>query len=194
MSWGWRKIPQVRPLIRQFIWYQLGDGNMVSAWFDRWCLLSPLSDLVTHRDIHKAGFDMSTKGMMYIKWELGSCRRTGWVKNPPLYYVPGFSVATVWECIRSRGEEIDWYDLVWFSHNIPRHAIHLWFVIKRKLKTQDKLRQWDSQLQVFAGVPNMPSSLDLIVDILKPISRKRSARNVLLDEEGGVFHASMEAA
>ncbi|GJU05521.1 putative reverse transcriptase domain-containing protein [Tanacetum coccineum] len=82
MSWGWRKILKVRPLIRQFIWYRLGDGNMVSAWFDRWCLLSPLSDLVTPRDIHRAGFDMSTK--------------------------------------------------VW------------------------------SQLQVFTGVPNMPSSLDLI--------------------------------
>ncbi|GKE56850.1 hypothetical protein Tco_1496035, partial [Tanacetum coccineum] len=37
-----------------------------------------------------------------------------------------------------------------------------------------------SQLQVFTGVPNMPSSLDLIVDILKPISRKRSARNVIV--------------
>ncbi|GKA75562.1 putative RNA-directed DNA polymerase [Tanacetum coccineum] len=238
MSWGWRKILQVRPLIRQFIWYRLGDGNMVSAWFDRWCLLSPLSDLVTPRDIHRAGFDMSTKVHDVIingnwKWP------NDWlVKYPPLYTIPvpslvpnsldrliwksindvdsGFSVATVWECIRPRGEEIDWYDLVWFSHNIPRHAIHLWLVIKRKLKTQDKLRQWDvssntnlnllqcplckrqpdshdhlffecifslqvwSQLQVFTGVPNMPSSLDLIVDILKPISRKRSARNVIV--------------
>ncbi|GJY49962.1 hypothetical protein Tco_0439918 [Tanacetum coccineum] len=202
MSWGWRRILQVRPLIRQFIWYRLGDGNMVSAWFDRWCLLSPLSDLVTPRDIHRASFDMSTKVHDVIingnwKWP------NDWlVKYPPLYTIPvpslvpnsldrliwksindvdsGFSVATVWECIRPRGEEIDWYDLVWFSHNIPRHAIHLWLVIKRKLKTQDKLRQWDSHLQVFTGVPNMPSSLDLIVDILKPISQKRSARNVIV--------------
>ncbi|GJU61514.1 reverse transcriptase domain, reverse transcriptase zinc-binding domain protein [Tanacetum coccineum] len=55
----------------------------------------------------------------------------------------GFSVATVWECIRPRGVEIDWYNLVWFSHNIPWHSIHLWLVIQRKLKTQDKMRQWD---------------------------------------------------
>ncbi|GJW68600.1 RNA-directed DNA polymerase, eukaryota, reverse transcriptase zinc-binding domain protein [Tanacetum coccineum] len=55
----------------------------------------------------------------------------------------GFSVATVWECIRPRSDEVDWYHVVWFSHQIPRHAIHLWLVIKRKLKTQDKLRQWD---------------------------------------------------
>ncbi|GJW23352.1 hypothetical protein Tco_0033974 [Tanacetum coccineum] len=130
MSWGWRKILQVRPLIRQFIWYRLGDGNMVSAWFDRWCLLSPLSDLVTPWDIHRAGFDMSTKVHDVIingnwKWP------NDWlVKYPPLYTIPvpslvpnsldrliwksindvdsGFSVATVWEYIQTRGEEIDW--------------------------------------------------------------------------------------
>ncbi|GJY14583.1 hypothetical protein Tco_0385005 [Tanacetum coccineum] len=87
-SWGWKKILQVRPLIRQFIWYRLGDGNMVSAWFDRWCLLSPLSDLVTPRDIHRAGFDMSTKVHDVIingnwKWP------NDWlVKYPPLYTIP----------------------------------------------------------------------------------------------------------
>ncbi|GJX15534.1 reverse transcriptase domain, reverse transcriptase zinc-binding domain protein [Tanacetum coccineum] len=30
-----------------------------------------------------------------------------------------------------------------FSHCIPRHAIHMWLVIQQKLKTQDRLRQWD---------------------------------------------------
>ncbi|GJX40819.1 zinc knuckle CX2CX4HX4C containing protein [Tanacetum coccineum] len=94
----------------------------------------------------------------------------------------GFSVATVWDCIRSRGAKIDWYNLVWFSHNIPRHYIHLWLVIQRKLKTQDKLRQWDvwHQVQSFTGVPNMPSSLDMIVNLLSPGARKRSARSIIV--------------
>ncbi|GJU65543.1 sodium/hydrogen exchanger 6 [Tanacetum coccineum] len=30
-----------------------------------------------------------------------------------------------------------------FSYCIPRHAIHMWLVIQQKLKTQDRLRQWD---------------------------------------------------
>ncbi|GJU66677.1 zinc knuckle CX2CX4HX4C containing protein [Tanacetum coccineum] len=55
----------------------------------------------------------------------------------------GYSVAAVWECIRPRNNEIDWFNVVWFNHQIPRHAIHLWLVIKRKLKTQDTLRHWD---------------------------------------------------
>ncbi|GJZ24146.1 hypothetical protein Tco_0561605 [Tanacetum coccineum] len=238
MSWGWRKILQVRPLIRQFIWYRLGEGNTVSAWFDRWCLLSPLSHLVTPRDIHRAGFNMASKVHDIVtngSWKWPNEWR---LKYPSLYTITvpslvpnsldqivwktrndmdsGFSVATVWDCIRPRGAEIDWYNLVWFSHNIPRHSIHLWLVIQRKLKTQDKLRQWDvssntnlnllqcplcerqpdshdhlffecifslhvwHQVQSFTGVPNMPSSLDMIVNLLSPGARKRSARSIIV--------------
>ncbi|GKD28052.1 reverse transcriptase domain, reverse transcriptase zinc-binding domain protein [Tanacetum coccineum] len=54
-----------------------------------------------------------------------------------------FSVATVWDLIRPRSDEVNWASVVWFSHCIPSHAFHLWLVIKRKLKTQDALRQWD---------------------------------------------------
>ncbi|GKB46101.1 ribonuclease H-like domain-containing protein, partial [Tanacetum coccineum] len=38
---------------------------------------------------------------------------------------------------------INWYDVMWFSNCIPRYAFHFWLVMKRKLKTQDTLRQWD---------------------------------------------------
>ncbi|GJR46563.1 putative reverse transcriptase domain-containing protein [Tanacetum coccineum] len=54
-----------------------------------------------------------------------------------------FSVATIWDCIRPRNAEVNWFHIVWFSQRIPRHAIHLWLVVNRKLKNQDLLRQWD---------------------------------------------------
>ncbi|GKD17016.1 zinc knuckle CX2CX4HX4C containing protein, partial [Tanacetum coccineum] len=54
-----------------------------------------------------------------------------------------FSMAEVWEALRPRNSEVKWYHVVWFSHQIPRYAIHLWLVVKRKLKTQDLLRSWD---------------------------------------------------
>nr|GFB69011.1 hypothetical protein [Tanacetum cinerariifolium] len=121
------------------------------------------------------------------------------------------------ECIGPRGSEIDWYYLVWFSHQILRHAIHLWLVIKRKLKTQDTLLQWDvssntnlnlihcplyktqpdsydhlffkcclsshvwEHLKSLIGIPNMPSSLDLIVRFLTRLLR--SALNVQVQED-----------
>jgi hypothetical protein len=56
MTWGWRKLLQVRPIVRQFLWYQLGDGNSALAWVDRWDPLCPLKDHIMNRDIYSAGF------------------------------------------------------------------------------------------------------------------------------------------
>nr|GFA15751.1 putative reverse transcriptase domain, reverse transcriptase zinc-binding domain protein [Tanacetum cinerariifolium] len=36
-----------------------------------------------------------------------------------------FSVKLAWEALRPRGEEVLWYNTIWFSHGIPRHAFHL---------------------------------------------------------------------
>ncbi|GJR53871.1 hypothetical protein Tco_1404392 [Tanacetum coccineum] len=53
-----------------------------------------------------------------------------------------FSVKCAWEALRPRGIIVAWHRVVWFSR-IPRHAFHLWLVMRRSLKTQDKMRQWD---------------------------------------------------
>ncbi|GKF96539.1 reverse transcriptase domain, reverse transcriptase zinc-binding domain protein, partial [Tanacetum coccineum] len=42
-----------------------------------------------------------------------------------------------------QADVVNWYNVVWFPHCIPRHTIHLWLVVKQKLKTQDRLRQRD---------------------------------------------------
>ncbi|GJW20267.1 protein LAZ1 [Tanacetum coccineum] len=54
-----------------------------------------------------------------------------------------FSVKSAWGAIRPRGNEALWHHTVWFSHCIPRHAFHIWLVMRRSLKTQDTLRHWD---------------------------------------------------
>ncbi|GKE29963.1 reverse transcriptase domain, reverse transcriptase zinc-binding domain protein, partial [Tanacetum coccineum] len=98
-----------------------------------------------------------------------------------------FFVLSVWECIRARGDEVNWCDVVWFSNCIPRHAFHLWLVIKRKLKTQDTLRQWDvsinANLNMFqcpsAGILMLATSLNAIIDHIIPMSKKKNARSVI---------------
>ncbi|GKC27351.1 VIER F-box protein 2 [Tanacetum coccineum] len=62
-----------------------------------------------------------------------------------------FSVACAWDSVRLRADVVDWYHLVWFPQCIPRHAFHLWLVAKQKLKTQDRLRQWDVSPSVVSG-------------------------------------------
>ncbi|XP_071714591.1 uncharacterized protein [Rutidosis leptorrhynchoides] len=54
-----------------------------------------------------------------------------------------YSVKVVWETIRPCAATVNWFSVVWFSNCIPKHAFVLWLLMGEKLKTQDKLRQWE---------------------------------------------------
>ncbi|PWA63630.1 reverse transcriptase domain, Reverse transcriptase zinc-binding domain protein [Artemisia annua] len=60
MYWSWRKILQIRPLVWQFFWNNIGNGLKASAWFDKWCSVGPLSLIVSSRDIRRAGFSSTS--------------------------------------------------------------------------------------------------------------------------------------
>ncbi|GJR80294.1 zinc knuckle CX2CX4HX4C containing protein [Tanacetum coccineum] len=94
-----------------------------------------------------------------------------------------FSVVAVSENIRPRNNDVDWFHVVWFSQQIPLHSIILWLVIKRKLKTQDSLRQWDvstnTNLTLLLCIANFPSGLTSIVDFLILMAKMRLARCVI---------------
>ncbi|GJX72136.1 hypothetical protein Tco_0309307 [Tanacetum coccineum] len=143
MTWGWRKILQLRPLIRDHIWFRIGDGATCSLWFDKWCSSSPLASIVTSRDIHRAGLDMSSKVNDVIynggwAWpiELSSkypllstivvptvsttldsleWHSDGGVSMP-------FSVATVWNCLRPRDVVVPWVTIGFVNYCI--HDLH----------------------------------------------------------------------
>ncbi|GJU23247.1 reverse transcriptase domain, reverse transcriptase zinc-binding domain protein [Tanacetum coccineum] len=70
MTWGWRNILRLRPIIREFFWYKIGDGSDVSVWFDRWCNASPLDAIVSSRDMYRAGLSRYSK--------FRSCLKLGW--------------------------------------------------------------------------------------------------------------------
>ncbi|GJS84398.1 putative RNA-directed DNA polymerase [Tanacetum coccineum] len=60
MSWGWRKLPQLRALVRPFIWANIGNGNRTSAWYDIWDPHCLLSVWISPRDITREGFTMKS--------------------------------------------------------------------------------------------------------------------------------------
>ncbi|GJY19326.1 reverse transcriptase domain, reverse transcriptase zinc-binding domain protein [Tanacetum coccineum] len=163
MSWGWRKILRLRPVIRRFIWSKLGNGHATSLWFDKWSTLEPLANFVSPRDVARAGLSLKSKVsdvLVYGNWSWPNDLVT---KYPilPNYNTPinneldrlvwsdrfgniqKFSVSQVWSDIRSRNTKVDWYSMVWFPSCIPRHAINMWLIIRRKLKTQDLIPYWD---------------------------------------------------
>nr|GEU98542.1 hypothetical protein [Tanacetum cinerariifolium] len=165
MSWAWRKVLQLRPIICKFVWHKIGDGNHMSIWFDQWCHLSPFADFISHRDMYCAGLSSSSKvadlfatGSLVWPHDLMSKYPTLLDISSPTISVgildelewkswngmiKPFSVTSVWHSIRPRDVKVDWVDVVWFPNCIPRHAFKLWLVIKKKLKTQDRLLRWD---------------------------------------------------
>ncbi|GJR76641.1 hypothetical protein Tco_0089006 [Tanacetum coccineum] len=209
MTWGWRKLLQLRLHIRDYIRYCIGDGATCSLWFDRWSSTQPLADIVSNRDIHRAGFTLSSK----VKDDVSNGEWSWpveWFSKYPILHsavvptlldmedrlewhnrlglVKPFSVNEVWNCIRPRSKVVDWYNVVWFANCIPRHAFHMWLVAKRRLKTQDRLRHWDvngntttvwAAMKDLVGLPNVIGSISVIVDLLIPIAKRRSIRSVV---------------
>ncbi|GJR25235.1 reverse transcriptase zinc-binding domain-containing protein [Tanacetum coccineum] len=164
MSWGWRKILKMRPIIREFIWCKIGDGSITSIWFDRWCDMGPLATHISPRDIFRAGLNLKSKVKDVIHNGTWIWPHELLVKYPFLSecHVPiiednsdclewrnsqgitkTFSVTQAWSDLRTRDVKVDWYSMVWFSSCIPRHAFNLWLIVRRKLKTQDLVRIWE---------------------------------------------------
>ncbi|GJS37922.1 putative RNA-directed DNA polymerase, eukaryota, reverse transcriptase zinc-binding domain protein [Tanacetum coccineum] len=58
MCWGWRKLLQIRELIKPFIWVKIGNGKDTSLWHDLWDTQSPLSRYLSPRDITREGYHL----------------------------------------------------------------------------------------------------------------------------------------
>ncbi|GJX73150.1 reverse transcriptase domain, reverse transcriptase zinc-binding domain protein [Tanacetum coccineum] len=126
-------IQDIQQHMRGFLWCngKLKRGKAKVAWEDI-CL--PKSE---------GGLGIRSLEDVPIKSDLS----WGWLKLlqirdlvKPFFWI---TIGASWEAFRPRGVEVSWYRVVWFSHCIPRHAFHLWLVMRNSLKTQDKLRQWD---------------------------------------------------
>ncbi|GJY42315.1 CASP-like protein 4A3 [Tanacetum coccineum] len=144
-----------------------------SLWV-RWCSHSPLSTIISPRDIFRSGFDLTSIVRDVIhdgiddKSDCLEWRDGAGVGKP-------FSVHLVWNTIRLRDIKVAWFDIMWFPNCTPRHAFNMWLIIKKCLKTQDSLNSWD----VLAGLSNIWSHFKRFAGI-------RSSDTSL----GSIFHAS----
>ncbi|GKE20061.1 putative RNA-directed DNA polymerase, partial [Tanacetum coccineum] len=124
MSWGWRKLLQLRDVMPPFFWVTLGNGMSTSIWYDKWCMAAPLCNYLSHRDISREGFNLTTKVADLIANGTWSWPHAWLHKAPVLNSIPIpvldllganvnhwrdrngtlslFSVAKAWEAIRPR--------------------------------------------------------------------------------------------
>nr|GEX14277.1 hypothetical protein [Tanacetum cinerariifolium]GFA60145.1 hypothetical protein [Tanacetum cinerariifolium] len=157
----WVKWIHVYKLMNRSFW----DIPSTSIWFDKWCVASPLSNIISSRDIARAGFNHASKVRDCIQDGLWIWPNDWLVKYPMLNSIPvpiisddnsdslewrcrdgmgkPFSVHNVWDSIRPRDNLVSWCDLVWFHACIPRHAFNMWLIFKQRLRTQDCLRSWE---------------------------------------------------
>nr|GEU41753.1 hypothetical protein [Tanacetum cinerariifolium] len=164
MSWNWRNILKLRDCVKPFLWSQVGNGLSTSIWYDMWCSQSPISRFITPRDMPKEGFSIHLKVADLMRHGTWQWPLAWLMKAPNLNLVVAlnftnssdriqwrdangtmadFSVKLAWEALCFRGDIVNWSNMVWFAHCIPRHAFHLWLVMRRCLKTQGMLCPWD---------------------------------------------------
>ncbi|GKD53386.1 putative reverse transcriptase domain, reverse transcriptase zinc-binding domain protein [Tanacetum coccineum] len=165
VSWGWRKLLSIQDIIRPHIWFKIGDGNNASVWYFMWADYCPLINHVTSRAIVNACYKNSDRIADVVtsdtwtwpnEWidRFSSLRE---IKMPQLTLnqhdtmvwksndgsFKQFFVREVWHSIRHSRNEVQWSYVVWSRYCILRHAIRTWLVMRHRLKTQDRLKQWD---------------------------------------------------
>ncbi|XP_035835822.1 uncharacterized protein LOC118484041 [Helianthus annuus] len=162
---GWRNIMNLLDKIRPFIVSKIGNGLSSYAWSDNWSCAGPLCAFISSRQLHRAGFNPQSKVKDLLHDDVWRWPRA-WLDmfpvliniQPPILNVEvpdslvwrdlggveqSYSASAVWDTVRLHGNKVPWVEIVWFANCIPRHAFLAWLICKKKLKTQDKLKQWD---------------------------------------------------
>ncbi|XP_071699904.1 uncharacterized protein [Rutidosis leptorrhynchoides] len=148
-------------MVLEFVKHQIGNRNTTLAWSNNWSICGPLAAFISQRDIYGIGSNHYAlvkdivQGSQFIwltqwyaKYPLlqglnpplfnDSCDVIKWVESDGNFH--NFSVTIVWDTIRLRALKVNWFQVVWFSQCIPRHAFIMWLLIGERLKTQDKLK------------------------------------------------------
>ncbi|GJX24670.1 uncharacterized protein Tco_0230966 [Tanacetum coccineum] len=160
VNWGWRKILQIRDIVRPFVWHRIGNGLNTSFWFDAWNEQYMVSNGTWK--VPNAWFDMFPVLNQVNPQILMENRQDQILKTQDMlrqWDVGEYVDLTLLRCPLCK--------LIQDSHE------HLFFECPFSLKV------WNLVVQK-AGLQNVPSRLEDIISLLKPISSKDR-----LDKEGG---------
>ncbi|GJU26824.1 RNA-directed DNA polymerase, eukaryota, reverse transcriptase zinc-binding domain protein [Tanacetum coccineum] len=162
-SWGWKTMLKIRDEIKNHVWYKIGNGKSISVFYDRWCSIGPLSEMISRRNIYNERLrddiviaDIVNNG----RWAwpedwMSTYPSLSNIQNPNLIARDDkvlwitkkgdkvqFSTKQAWEDLRDEWPKVNWSKVVWFNQLVPRHAFILWLAVQNKLLTQDRMEKW----------------------------------------------------
>lgn len=97
--------------------------NGVGVWPPDWCDKWPLLNQVKTPNLIEGTSDR-------VMW-----RNSKGVNLP-------FTIKEAWPDWRINSEQVSWYNHVWFTQCVPKHAFILWLTIKNKLMTKYRIQTW----------------------------------------------------
>ncbi|XP_044486300.1 uncharacterized protein LOC123211559 [Mangifera indica] len=120
-SWCWRDILKLRDVARKHIRVDIGNGENCSLWFESWHHLGPIA---------RRWPASNSQALLELKNSVLNPPRGGEDKVILGNGVHGtFSIKKAWDTTRRRNSKVDWYNIVWYHHHIPKHAILVWVAI-----------------------------------------------------------------
>ncbi|GJU37331.1 RNA-directed DNA polymerase, eukaryota, reverse transcriptase zinc-binding domain protein [Tanacetum coccineum] len=130
-SWGWLKLLQLRELVRPYFWTRIRNGGNISVWFDVWCDECPLIRYLTPRDITWEGFTLQDNISDLVTSEGWRWAQAWLLKAPNLGLIPR-------PILDENKDDTYWWRCA--NGNMVKFSVK---VMRKSLKTQDKLRQSD---------------------------------------------------
>ncbi|GAV92561.1 zf-RVT domain-containing protein, partial [Cephalotus follicularis] len=159
-SWSWRHILNSRKHLANKMFYEVGDGQSFSLWFDPWFRGVPLVDRYGERVILDSGIQRNARLSSVIKegewdWKLTSpdlIEISILTKGSPISHTPDrihwlkkggtFKMRDACNTNKNRNREVEWWKMVWFPNSIPKHSFCVWLTFWESHKTLDKLLRW----------------------------------------------------
>lgn len=167
-SWAWKSLLKLRPLARQYIVCDVGNGSRAKFWVDTWTPLGPLINLLGVSGPRRLRLPMNStvaQACSSTGWRLPSPRSDAEVQlhaHLTLVALPSqssvedsyswltngirnkdYSASKTWNDCRPRDTEKDWAKLIWFKGRVPKHAFNMWTAHLNRLPTRVRLAAWN---------------------------------------------------
>lgn len=166
-SWMWKKLLKYRTQAKEFHMMEIRSGLQTSFWYDNWCSLGRLYEVIGDRGCIDLGISSAATVasvlachrrrhhrlaiLNRVELEIEMLRTRDqttdndialW-RRPDNSYKSRFRTSETWQQVRLSGQRISWHKGIWFQDSIPKYSFLLWTVVHNRLTTCDRMISWN---------------------------------------------------